>query len=90
MRTTIELPDRVFRMAKHVAAERGSTLRELVTQAVEHELVRQQAGSVRRRLALPVIRLPDDAPILRLSLDELAAAQSEEERRGLDEVYRRR
>lgn len=77
-------------MAKHVAAERGSTLRELVTQAVEHELVRQQAGSVRRRLALPVIRLPDDAPILRLSLDELAAAQSEEERRGLDEVYRRR
>lgn len=90
MRTTIELPDRVFRMAKHVAAERGTTLRELVTQAVEHELVRQQAGSGRRRLALPVIRLPDDAPILRLSVDALAATQSEEERGGLDEVYRRR
>ena len=90
MRTTIELPDQTFRMAKVAASERGSTLRELVTQAVEHELARTPLGTTRQRQPLPSIRVPVDAPILSLSADELALAQGEEDRMALDAIYRRR
>lgn len=38
MRTTVELPDDLFRMAKVAAAERGSTLRELVMQGLRRVL----------------------------------------------------
>lgn len=41
MKTTIELPDPVFRKAKAVAAERGSSLKDFFTEAVE-ELLRRQ------------------------------------------------
>lgn len=35
MKTTIELPDAILRRAKVIAAERDTTLKELVTQALE-------------------------------------------------------
>jgi predicted transcriptional regulator len=35
MKTTIELPDATFRKAKVIAAERHTTLKEIVTQALE-------------------------------------------------------
>lgn len=73
MRTTIELPDQTFRLAKRLAAERGSTLRELVTQAVEHELAGRPAS--RKRMPLPRIRVPAHAPILTMGPAELAAAE---------------
>jgi len=38
MKTTLEIPDRVFRRAKSVAAERGVALRAFVTEAVEEKL----------------------------------------------------
>ena len=38
MKTTLEIPDAVFRRAKSVAAERGIPLREFVTQAVKDKL----------------------------------------------------
>lgn len=38
MKTTLEIPDRVFRRAKARAAERGVALREFVTEAVEDKL----------------------------------------------------
>lgn len=38
MRTTIELPDDLFRSAKIAAAERGSTLRQLVIQGLKRTL----------------------------------------------------
>ena len=37
MRATIELPDSLFRRAKAIASLRGTTLRELVTRAVERD-----------------------------------------------------
>ncbi len=40
MKTTLEIPDPVFRRAKSVAAARGIPLREFVTEAVEDKLVR--------------------------------------------------
>jgi hypothetical protein len=38
MRTTIDLPDEVFRAAKIRAAETGEPLKELVTRAIQREL----------------------------------------------------
>jgi hypothetical protein len=38
MKTTLEIPDSVFRRAKARAAERGIPLRQFVTEAVEEKL----------------------------------------------------
>jgi hypothetical protein len=38
MKTTLEMPDPVFRKAKAKAAERGIPLRQFVTEAVEEKL----------------------------------------------------
>jgi len=38
MKTTLEMPDELFRRAKTVAAKRGQSLKQLVTTALEREL----------------------------------------------------
>ena len=38
MKTTLEIPDAIFRRAKSVAAERGIPLREFVSEAVREKL----------------------------------------------------
>jgi hypothetical protein len=38
MKTTLEIPDTIFRRAKSVAAGRGISLREFVTEAVKDKL----------------------------------------------------
>jgi hypothetical protein len=38
MKTTLEIPDPIFRRAKSVAAQRGVALRLFVTEAVEEKL----------------------------------------------------
>jgi hypothetical protein len=45
MKTTLEIPDAIFRRAKSVAAQRGIPLRELVTEAVKEKLAQTQAPS---------------------------------------------
>jgi hypothetical protein len=42
MKTTIEMPDDLFRTAKSVAAIRGQTLKQLITTAIERELAANQ------------------------------------------------
>ena len=57
MRTTIDLPDSLFRRTKALAAVRGISLKTLITGAVERELSQapsQAAGSPRTP---PVIHL---------------------------------
>lgn len=39
MKTTLEIPDTIFRRAKSAAANRGIPLREFVTEAVREKLV---------------------------------------------------
>ena len=39
MKTTLEIPDNIFRRAKSLAAQRGIPLREFVTEAVKEKLV---------------------------------------------------
>ena len=43
MKTTLEIPDAIFRRAKSMAAQRGIPLREFVTQAVEAKLASERA-----------------------------------------------
>lgn len=38
MKTTLEIPDFLFRRAKSVAAERGILLRQFVTEAIQEKL----------------------------------------------------
>ena len=38
MKTTLEIPDPIFRQAKSIAAQRGIALRAFVTEAVEQKL----------------------------------------------------
>ena len=44
MKTTLEIPDPVFRRAKSVAAQRGIALRAFVTEAVEEKLASVSPG----------------------------------------------
>lgn len=57
MRTTLDLPDPLFRELKAESALRGLKLKELVTELLQSGLSRQKAGAASRpRSALPVIR----------------------------------
>lgn len=44
MKTTLEIPDTVFRRAKSKAAERGIPFREFVTEAVKEKLAAEGKG----------------------------------------------
>ena len=57
MKTTVLLPDTVFRRAKAEAAMEGRTLRAFVMDAVVHELDRAAGNRPsRKRVKLPLIR----------------------------------
>jgi hypothetical protein len=45
MKTTLEIPDPVFRRAKSVAARRGIPLRQFVTEAVQDKLEQKTASA---------------------------------------------
>lgn len=52
MKTTIELPDAVVKRAKVLAAERRTTLRELVLQGLEHVLSEKRVSARQRAQSL--------------------------------------
>ena len=45
MKTTVEIPDSLFRQAKAAAAQQGISLKELFTEAVRKQLRRKAAGT---------------------------------------------
>jgi hypothetical protein len=45
MKTTIEIPDPLFRKAKSKAAERGQTLKEFVAEALDDKLTAHASNS---------------------------------------------
>jgi len=59
MRTTIEIPDELFRRAKATAALRGSTMKDLVVRAVEREVESKAIDRKKadRRVKLPILHL---------------------------------
>ncbi len=55
MRTTVDIPDPVYRRLKSRAASEGSSAKELILRGVNHVLKRSPRKS-RRRIKLPIIR----------------------------------
>ena len=51
MKTTLEIPDDVFRRAKSAAAERGIPLRELVTEALNDKLRERRRANAKPWMA---------------------------------------
>lgn len=45
MKTTVEIPDPLFRRAKARAAERGQTLREFMSEALTEKLMTKASGT---------------------------------------------
>jgi hypothetical protein len=56
MRTTIDIPDALFRKTKAIAALRGSSMKDLIIHAVEREVTASTPPTKRHRIKLPVIR----------------------------------
>ena len=55
MRTTIDIPDPLFRKTKAVAALQGTSMKELIIRAVERE-VSSAPTKAPRRVKLPLIK----------------------------------
>lgn len=78
MRTTLDLPDDILRRAKITAVERGSSLRQLVIDALKHEM-EQPSRSSRRRLTSPPVKLAADSPLRTLTPDKIKRLDTEAE-----------
>jgi len=76
MRTTLDLPDDILRRAKITAVERGSSLRQLVIDALRNE-IESPSKSRRRRMTSPPVKLAADAPLRTLSPDEVKRLDTE-------------
>jgi hypothetical protein len=71
MRTTIDIPDELYREIRIEAARRGTTVRQIVLNGIEREL-RPTAGSEnpRKKFEIPVI--PSSRPgTLRLTNEQI-------------------
>ncbi len=82
MRTTVDLPDDLYRALKARAALSGVTMRDLLRRLIEQGL--RQPGTVgegapRRREPPPVIIPPRGKPIAALSRAELRRIEDEED-----------
>lgn len=49
MKTTLEIPDELFRQTKAMAALRGESLQDFITEALQVHLERQAPGASSRR-----------------------------------------
>jgi len=83
VRTSIDLPDELLREAKIAAVNRGVTLRELVTNALDHELHGTPALSQPlKRLDFPLIRsgVPGS---LRITAEDIPRLEEEDDLRAM-------
>ncbi len=53
VKTTVEIPDALFRKAKATAAERGVPLKDLLTEAVREHLQRRPPDSLEHKPVVP-------------------------------------
>jgi hypothetical protein len=78
MRTTIDLPSELMRAAKVRAAQRGESLKELFTRAIEHEVGDSRRARPAGRVAFPLIG-QDSEPRVEVTNDDIAAALEAED-----------
>lgn len=74
MRTTVDLPDPLFRELKAVAAKRGTSLKNLIRAAVEEE-IRKADRKTGRRVTFPVLssRQPGSLDLTNAEIEDLSA-----------------
>ena len=72
MRTTIDLPDALYKEVKATAARRGMSLRALITEAVEHELQTPPRAAA-KPVRLPLVRSkrPGHLKLTNAQIDDL-------------------
>ena len=56
MRTTIDVPDPLFREIKSIAARKGSTLKEWILRAIRKEMARARGKREKYSAKLPLIK----------------------------------
>ena len=91
MRTTLDLPDDVFREVKAKAALEGATLKVLLRRYIEGGL-RQPVvspGQTRKRSPLPVIKARNRKAIPNLTPELQGALEAEQDFAKLDRSFRR-
>jgi hypothetical protein len=73
MRTSIELPDELFRQLKILAANRRVTVKTLMQRAVENEVIRARAQASRPRLPFPLLdsKEPETLNLTNAEIDDL-------------------
>ena len=74
MRTTIEIPDAVFRELKAFAAMKGISLKEVFQTAIEHELARaSHTDVVRDKVTFPILesKEPGTLHLTNAEIDDL-------------------
>jgi hypothetical protein len=81
MRTTVDLPDDLYRALKARAGLSGTTLRQLIRRLIEQGLhsPTAEADLARRHSPPPVIIPPRGLPIPALSRSELTLLEEEED-----------
>ena len=77
MKTTIEIPDSLFRRVKTRAAQDGLSMRDLFIRALKSTLENPTAPSQKKRVDFPLIRAAKNAP--RLTAEQVAAALNTDE-----------
>ena len=89
MRSTFDLPDDLVKRAKIAAVKRGSTLRDLVAEALRR-LLADQAAPERTRMTDAPVTLPPGHTIPIRSNGEIAKMFEQDDIAHLNDVYRRR
>ena len=90
MRTTLELPDAVFRKVKAKAAMEGITLKQLLADYVSKGLEDTSASPrPRRRSKLPVVKRRGSGVIPNLTAELQSTLQEEEDLAKLSRSFRR-
>ena len=74
MRTTLELPDNLFRELKSIAAQRGTTLKNVMRAAIEVEMQKTQAKET-HRVKFPVLssNQPSSLNLTNAEIEDLLA-----------------
>ena len=79
MRTTLDLPDDLFRQVKAKAALEGTKLKDLLTRFVQRGLREPGQQSRSRRSKLPVIKRRTRQPIPNLTSQQQSRLEEEED-----------
>jgi hypothetical protein len=86
MRTTFDLPDDLMKRAKIAAVRRGSSLRDLVAEAIRRLLAEPSSGK-RQRMTEAPIKLPPGHTIPIRSNSELMQLFDQEDITHLNDGY---